>query len=299
MFLNRQVTLIFVINFVLNFNLSAQKGQLLIDLKINSKILQKEILYNIYLPVGYDSSVKKYPVLYLLHGSGPQPNAHHTWFNRMNIQEVMDSGINTGKIIPMIVVMPDAEVTFYMNNINGEYQYEDYFISELIPFIEEEYKSQNDKKFRGIAGGSMGGYGAIVYSLHHPDLFSVCASMAAAIRTDQQIRDMPFEKFQYNYRSALGYIKEGDERITEFWNSYSVLNLIDNTSKERASQVKYYIDIGDDDHLYKGNSLFHIRMRDLEIPHEYRVRDGKHNWDYFNETLVHLIAFISEEFNNR
>ena len=66
MFLNRQVTLIFVINFVLNFNLSAQKGQLLIDLKINSKILQKEILYNIYLPVGYDSSVKKYPVLYLL-----------------------------------------------------------------------------------------------------------------------------------------------------------------------------------------------------------------------------------------
>ena len=299
MFLNRQVTLIFIINFVLNFNLSAQKGQLLIDLKVNSDILQKEIKYNIYLPAGYDSSVKKYPVLYLLHGSGPQPNAHHTWFNRMNIQKVMDSGIDIGIISPMIVVMPDAGVTFYMNNIKGEYQYEDYFISELIPFIDEEYKTQNDKKFRGIAGGSMGGYGAIVYSLHHPDLFSVCASMAAAIRTDQQIREMPFENFQYNYQSALGDINEGTERITEFWNSYSVLNLIDNTSKERLDQVKYYVDIGDDDHLYKGNSLFHIRMRDLEIPHEYRVRDGKHNWDYFNEALDHVITFISEEFNNK
>lgn len=295
--LNKQVILILTFTFVFITNLTAQVGQLLIDLKLKSRILQKEKLYNVYLPAGYDSTDEKYPVLYLLHGSGPQPNAHHTWFNRVNIQDVMDSGIADGRIIPMIVVMPDAEVTFYMNNIKGEYQFEDYLINEFIPVIENEYRCKKDRRFRGIAGGSMGGYGALIYSLRHPDLFSVCASMAAAIRTDQQIREMPFEDFKFNYKSSLGNISEEDERITEFWNSYSVLNLIDNTSKEKLSQVKYYIDIGDDDHLFKGNSLLHIRMRELEIHHEYRVRDGKHNWDYFNKALVDAVTFISKEIN--
>jgi S-formylglutathione hydrolase FrmB len=195
--------------------------------------------------------------------------------------------------------MPDAEVTFYMNNIDGEYQFEDYFIKEFMPFIEEKYKCKKDRQFRGIAGGSMGGYGALIYGLRHADFFSVSASMAAAIRTDQQIEEMPLEDFQYNYRSALGEIDSKTKRITDFWNSYSVLHIINNTPPNKLKEVKYYLDIGDDDHLYKGNSLFHIRMRDLGVPHEYRVRDGNHRWEYFNEALFPLLVYISEEFRNR
>ena len=275
----------------------AQGSKILTDVSIRSEILSKEKLFNIYLPPDYDSSQQVYPVLYLLHGSGTRPDLHHRLVDG-GFQAKMDSLIATGKVNPMVVVIPDAEMTFYLNNINGEYQFEDYFIKELVPAVEKSFKVGGEKAFRGIAGESMGGFGALLYSLHHPELFNTCAVLAAAIRTDDQIEEMPYEDFLKNYKSAFGEINRNTKRINDFWNANSILYLIDNLSIKRISQVKYYIDIGDDDHLYKGNSLLHIKLRDLEIAHEYRVRDGKHNGIYFNAALDDALIFISNNFNN-
>lgn len=275
----------------------AQGSKILTDVSIKSEILSKDKLFNIYLPPDYDSSHQVYPVLYLLHGGGTRPDLHHRLVDG-GFQGKMDSLIATGKVNPMVVVIPDAEMTFYLNNINGEYQFEDYFIEELVSAVEKRFKCGGEKAFRGIAGESMGGFGALLYSLHHPELFNACAVLAAAIRTDEQIEEMPYEDFLKNYKSAFGEINRNTTRINDFWNANSILYLIGNLSIKRISQVKYYIDIGDDDHLYKGNSLFHIKLRDLEIAHEYRVRDGKHNGIYFRTALDDALIFISNNFNN-
>ena len=270
----------------------AQGSKILTDVSIKSEILSKDKLFNIYLPPNYDSSQQVYPVLFLLHGSGTRPDLHHRLVDG-GFQGKMDSLISTGKVNPMVVVIPDAEMTFYLNNINGEYQFEDYFIEELVPTVEKRFNCGGEKAIRGIAGESMGGFGALLYSLHHPELFNACAAMAAAIRTDEQIKDMPLEDFLRNYKSALGDIDESTERISEFWNANSILYLIENLPIDKIRQTNYYLDIGDDDHLYKGNSLLHIKLRDFEIPHEYRVRDGKHNGIYFRTALDDALIFIS------
>jgi len=66
---------------------------------------------------------------------------------------------------------------------------------------------------------------------------------------------------------------------------------------EELKSVRWYIDCGDDDFLYEGNSLVHIAMRKREIPHEFRIRDGVHNWTYWRVSLPQVLAFISERFH--
>ncbi len=109
---------------------------------------------------------------------------------------------------------------------------------------------------------------------------------------------MPHEEFLMRYRSAYGEIEREEKRITDFWNTNSILYIINNSPREKINQVSYYVDIGDDDYLYKGNSLFHIKLRDLDVSHEYRVRDGKHDGIYFNAAFNDALIFISNNFRS-
>jgi len=85
--------------------------------------------------------------------------------------------------------------------------------------------------------------------------------------------------------------------LSENWKAYSPLHLLDSVDKEKLKTVRFYIDCGDDDFLYKGNSALHVKMRDLGIPHEYRVRNGSHEWSYWRTGLYDGLKFISEEFH--
>lgn len=290
-------TIHFSIIIVICFSIDslAQESRVFDNLSMKSEILGKEKLFGLYLPPGYDYSQRTYPVIYLLHGGGRVPLRHKRFIQNFEIQRKIDSAISNGSFKPMIIVMPDAEMSYYMNNISGKYQFEDFFINEMIPYIEKNYRCRTEKRYRGIAGTSMGGYGALLYSLHHPDKFSASASIGAAVRTDQQIREMPHDQYLRRYRSAVGDVNEDTERITEFWNSNSILHLVEHMSEEQKGKVKLYFVIGDDDYLYKGNSLLHILMKDLEIPHEYRVVDGGHG-EYFESEIINALKFISENF---
>ena len=66
---------------------------------------------------------------------------------------------------------------------------------------------------------------------------------------------------------------------------------------EKLKSVRWFIDCGDDDFLYEGNSLVHIAMRKKEIPHEYRIRNGAHNWTYWRESLPEVLKFVSDAFH--
>lgn len=269
--------------------LTAQTGIVMDNLSMPSKILKMDRKYAIYLPPDYDSSQRSYPVLYLLHGAGDDQTG---WVQFGEILHIADKAINQGTATPMIVVMPDANTgkRGYVNDVKGEWRYEDFFFEEFMPFIEKTYRIKGDKRYRAIAGLSMGGEGTFVYALHHPELFSSACPLSAA--TGPGNID---ELKNYKLWQGVEGITDADKEI--YFKKYSVLSLIENIPDNQKRAVRWYIDCGDDDFLFEGNSLVHIAMRKKEIPHEFRIRDGGHSWTYWRTSLPTVLEFVSMSFH--
>ncbi|BAV05854.1 S-formylglutathione hydrolase FrmB [Filimonas lacunae] len=272
--------------------LHAQKSQVINSLPVKSNILQNTQHIAIYLPAGYAKSNTQYPVLYLLHGAGGN---YRSWLQDGNLQHIADSFLQASKT-QCIIVMPDAAMTFYLDNIHGHYSYETYFFNELIPYIEAHYRCKPDRRFRAIAGLSMGGFGSLLYAMHRPAIFSSCYAMSAAVRTDEDIIKMPLADFRRRYTTALDSIADTDNRITPFLHQNSILYLAEHIPDSQKQLVRFFIDCGDDDPLSKGNALLHILMQEKGILHEYRVRNGAHTWDYWKQSLPQALQFITQAF---
>jgi enterochelin esterase-like enzyme len=237
-----------------SLEVQAQDSQVLTDLSHKSKILKKEKLFSIYLPAGYQESDHAYPVVYLLHGAGSGKDGNNDWIKAGDMKSITDQAISSGKSKPMVIVMPDAEMTYYMNNVNGDYQFEDYFMKELLPYIEKNYRVKKGKENRALSGLSMGGFGALLYGLHHPDQFSSVAALSSGLRTDEQIKALPLDGYLRRYGRAVGNVKVDEERITSFWDHNSIDYLVENMPDSQKSMVRFYIDIGDKDYFQKPTS---------------------------------------------
>ena len=85
--------------------------------------------------------------------------------------------------------------------------------------------------------------------------------------------------------------------MKEYYEHHNAISLIENGSVKELKSVRWYIDCGDDDFLYEGNSLVHIAMKKKEIPHEYRIRDGVHSWTYWRASLPKVLEFVSQAFH--
>ena len=190
--------------------------------------------------------------------------------------------------------MPDGKITWYINSFDGTDPWEDMFIEEFIPYVENKYRIRQKKEFRAIAGLSMGGYGALTLSMRHPDIFSSCVAMSAGIFTDEEIVK---DNSRDHYFKNLYGPKPENNTVSDHWKSYSPLYLVESVDKDLLKSIRFYIDCGDDDFLYKGNSALHVKMRDLGIPHEFRIRDGAHTWSYWRTSLFDGIKYISEKFH--
>src|SRR5512139_2489375 len=120
--------------FVILSAVSAQVSKVQDNLSMSSKILKGERKYAVYLPPGYESSERSYPVLYLLHGGGDDQTG---WVQFGEVQNIADKAINEGKSTPMIIIMPDANTgkRGYTNSATGDWLYEDFFFNELMPFV--------------------------------------------------------------------------------------------------------------------------------------------------------------------
>jgi enterochelin esterase-like enzyme len=271
--------------------LLAQSGKVYDNLSMTSKILKGERKYAIYLPPDYEVSQRSYPVMYLLHGAGDD---HTGWVQFGEALHIADKAINEGTSTPVIIVMPDANTgkRGYFNDIKGEWRYEDFFFEEFIPFIEKEYRIKGEKRYRAVAGLSMGGGGTFMYALHHPEMFSSACPLSA------YIGPLSLEEAKRNERRN-GPKDLSDAEIEAYFKKHSALPLIESISEEHKKDVRWYIDCGDDDFLYEGNSLVHIAMRKKEIPHEFRIRDGGHSWTYWRTALPDVLTFVSEAFHQR
>ena len=270
---------------------SAQISKVSDNLSLPSKILKSDRKYAIYLPAGYETSQRSYPVLYLLHGA---TDNHMGWVQFGEVQRIADKAIQDGIATAMIIVMPDGDTgrMGYFNSIGGDWNYEDFFFQEFLPTIEKTYRIKADKRYRAIAGLSMGGGGTFMYALHHPELFSSACPLSA------YIGPMSIEETKTRMsKSDPGITNEA--QIKTYYEKHNALNLINQIPDDQKKAVRWYIDCGDDDFLYEGNSLVHIAMRKKEIPHEFRVRDGAHNWTYWREALPTVLGFVSETFHQK
>ncbi len=272
----------------------AQQGILKESLKVKSATLGKEVEYSIYLPSDYETSSRRYPVLYLLHGYTDDETGW-TQFGEANL--IADRLIQSGEVPPMIIVMPDAGVSWYVNSADGKVKYEDFFIGEFIPFIDANYRTRAAKEFRAVAGLSMGGHGSLIMAMKHPDLFVAAAPLSAGIFTEDELVNMPDDNWDKVFGPPYGKGLKGKERLTEHLGQNWILKIVENTKAEDLQKVRYYIDCGDGDFLIKGNMALHALLIDKKIPHEFRVRDGEHNWTYWRTALPEVLKFVGESFH--
>ena len=269
-------------------------GQVQEGLKVESKILGKEVRYTIYLPPDYQTSSRRYPVVYLLHGYTDNDTG---WLQFGEINQTADRAIAEQQIPPMIIVMPDGGVSWYINDYQGKVRYEDFFFQEFIPYIDANYRTRPEKEFRGIAGLSMGGWGTLIYALRHPEMFAAAAAFSAAVWTDEEVIATEDKVYEQIFGSLFGPGLKGKDRLTAHFRSYNPLDLVKTLPLEKIKTVRFYLDCGDDDFLYKGNAALHVAMRDRKIPHECRMRDGGHTWSYWRTGILDGLKFIGESFH--
>ena len=267
---------------------AGQSGKVFDELAMKSEILKSDRKFAVYLPPDYETSNRSYPVLYLLHGAGDDQTG---WVQFGEVLRIADNAIKEGKATPMVIIMPDANTGTrgYFNSIKGDWRYEDFFFEELMPYVEKKYRIKGEKKYRAIAGLSMGGGGSFMYALHRPELFSSACPLSAYIGA------LSLDDFKQRLKSNNENYE--DSVVSAYYEKHNALSLIQTSSVEAMKSVRWFIDCGDDDFLYEGNSLVHIALMKKNVPHEYRVREGRHSWTYWRESLPVVLEFVSDAFH--
>lgn len=253
---------------------------------ISSKVLNSTVLFNVYLPFGYDANADtQYPVLYLLHGF---TDTYEAWVKKGQVDIIADELLATGEIVPMIIIMPNAGGPDTRHTWNGYFDmdgwaYETFFYTELIPTVEARYHIYGDRQHRAVSGLSMGGGGSTVYAQRHPDMFSSCYAMSAW-QTSGSSPLNPDDKATYvtnavHDHSSIEFVRRADE-----------------PSKADLRTVRWFLDVGDDDFLLDQNLELYGEMRRQRIPCELRVRNGGHTWEYWHTALRTSLPFASRNF---
>ena len=222
----------------------------------------------IYLPPGYDQNRQKYPVFYLLHGSGGDETV---WLEQGRAAQVLDNLIASGQAEPMIVVMPNGNVderaasnmsekgnvqpTFaHKNWMDGKF--EESFI-DIMNWVDQNYRTRDTKRYRAIAGLSMGGYHSLYISANQPEDFAYVGLFSAAIKRMDQGKSKIYDDLEAKL-------------VTQF--------------KQRPRV--YWIGIGKDDFLYKDNTEFRQMLDKNRLRYTYHESGAGHEWANWRDYLV-------------
>lgn len=279
---------------------SAQNNQARIveGVSFNSEKLGQDVKFSIILPEGYFASKKSYPVVYLLHGLGDN---EISWLEYGRVSQVADEAVRQGQIVPMIFVMPQGFRNYYVNEYTGKFLYEDMFIKELVPFIDSHYRTISDKEHRATLGYSMGGFGALILPIKHPDVFTISVPLSISVRTDQQYMTEEASGWDDQWGRLFGGIgTTGADRLTRHYKEYSPFYIFAQPDLSALKNLKLYIDNGDDEGtLCRSNEELHMLLRSRNFPHEFRVRNGGHEFIYWREALPNSLRFISDAFEGK
>jgi putative tributyrin esterase len=245
------------------------------SVSFHSASLDREMHYVVLLPVGYNTSEQRYPVLFLLHGLyGDDQN----WSTRTNLAKY-------AKNLHLIIAMPDAGNSWYVNSAtNPAEKYEDYIIKDFLEEIDTRYRTIREGYARAIAGLSMGGYAAVKFSLKYPHLFAYAGGISAALDAPADL-DETHPEFRDNLRKAFG--EPGNPVRSE--NDVYVLLL----HAEIKALPYFYLDCGSDDSFLDANRKFVFSLRQRKAPYEFHELQGGHTWEYWDAAIDRFLIRLA------
>jgi S-formylglutathione hydrolase FrmB len=239
-----------------------------------SSAMRKTIKAVIITPDNYKIS-RPLPVVYLLHGYSGN---YSDWTIRAKgVDKLAD-------IHEMIIVCPDGGFgSWYWDSpVDSTSRYETYIASELVEWVDTRYATIKSPKGRAITGLSMGGHGALFLAFRHQGIFGAAGSMSGGV----DIR--PFSN-NWEITKRLGPYQEFPER----WESHTVINLLHLLKRDGLSLI---IDCGREDFFFEVNEALHKALLYRNIPHEYIIRPGGHNWPYWTNAVQYQILFFKNFF---
>ncbi|MDB6454765.1 alpha/beta hydrolase [Falsirhodobacter sp. 20TX0035] len=279
----------------------AQTGRVQENASMHSRILNGNVGYAVYLPPGFGGAVRRYPVIVLLHGAADGQPAD--WFRFVALDRMLDRMIEAGEIPPVIAVAPDGRRpdgdprnTYFLNDADGAYLWEEMFLQEFLPHIDRFYPTIATAESRTLLGISMGGFAATVHHMRHPDLFGAAAVLSGAFRTDDDTVQMAQPAFDLRFGGAFGAGLEGPERLNEVYRAADPARLAETVV---AKDVHLSMDVGAEDPFFNGNAALHLALRNKAIPHRFVVRDGGHDWSYWDSGLPEALRFLSAHMRRR
>ena len=270
-------------------------GQTIESRIFQSEILQREIEYSIYLPPNYGQNGDAYPVLYALHSFGNTPAEY---FAGIKFHQLTDKLIAEDVIPPFIIITPSAGITWYMNNYNNDVRYEDMFIQEFKRFIDENYLTREGRQSQALMGFSMGGSGSLLYAMKHPDLFGSAVGYCAGFSTKKQVVADIDSEYKIYHHSLYGSDLKGEARVNHHFLDNNPLYLAQSLDVEKLRSVRWFISTADLDYHSIGNAALHLTFREREIPHEFRVTDGGHNYEHVEDVMEEGLLFIGASFSH-
>ena len=245
---------------------------------IFSNSMHKYIKAVVIKPDSYKIKNKKFPVVYLLHG-------YDGWYSNwiIRVPELKDHA----DTYQTIIVCPDGATSswYFDSPVDKAYRYETHISSEVVKYIDKNYRTIADKNHRAITGLSMGGHGALFLALRHADIFGAAGSMSGVV-------DLGDCKKRFDISKRIG------DTLTHAaaWYDLTVINLIE---KYKSTRQKIIFDCGNKDIFIDGNRKLHQKMLRLKITHEYNERDGEHSWNYWRGSINYQLLYFSNFFRKK
>ncbi len=247
-------------------------------MSVYSPCMQKKSEVIVIVPDTLLDTQDKFPVLYLLHGYGGD---YASWLKLApDLGRIADEN-------RMMLVCPDGGVrSWYINSpIDSTFRYETHFIEELIPWVDDHYRTLRDRKFRAITGLSMGGHGAFYLAFRHPDVFGAAGSMSGGL-------DLRQFTASWNLKEKI----LGDTICCkENWEACTVINVANSLVD---GQLQIVFDCGLDDFFLEVNRAFHQKLITKHIAHDYTERPGEHNSKYWRNSLDYHILYFRKFFES-
>ena len=243
------------------------------DVTFHSASLQREMPYRVILPASLPPN-EKVPVVYLLHGGG---GGFRDWSNYCDVARFAEQGL--------ILVMPEGDESYYMNaRARPKDRYEDYITQDLISEVEHRFPVSSGQKNRAIVGVSMGGFGAVVLSFKHPELYAFAGGLSSAL-------DVPTRPFSWH---RMGQYR-GHAQIFGDWGTvtrrandpYHLAETVD-----PATVPFFYLTCGEQEGLLPANQRFAALLKKRGFKYEFHPGPGGHDWNQWNERLPGLFESL-------